>query len=72
MKEIVIRSLIVWAFVWPFVTGFLLGVRWLGLAWPMPLQTFILSGLLVPIIGLVIGPWAARTAAAICRPRTIR
>jgi hypothetical protein len=71
MKEIVIRSLIVWVFVWPIVTGFLLCVNWLGLAWPMPLQTFILSGVLVPMIGLVIAPRAAKAAAAICRSGTI-
>lgn len=51
-----IRLLGTWAVVYPMVTGSLYLFRWLGLTLPMPVQTLILTGLLVPLIGLVLAP----------------
>lgn len=53
---LIVRTLLVWLWVWPLVTGALMGFRNLAVAVPMPLQTLALTALLVPLISLVLAP----------------
>ena len=51
---------IVWCIVYCAVTCALLAFRWLGLDLPLPVQTFLLTVVLVPALALVITPAVSR------------
>lgn len=50
----------VWLCVYPLVTGLLLGLRVVGWSIPLPLQTFIVTAILVPVMILVLTPAVLR------------
>ena len=62
-----LRTVLVWLWVWPLVTGVLLGFRHSGVLVPMPLQTLMLTALLVPLISIVLAPAMHRFATKLLR-----
>lgn len=63
MRRIVtVRTLLVWAFVWPLVTAMLVLIGWVGDDLPLAAKTLILTAILVPLISLVLGPLMHRLA----------
>jgi hypothetical protein len=56
------RLLITWLTVWPLVTVGLIGLQTAVPQFGLIATTFILTGLLVPVISLAIAPQAARLA----------
>ena len=55
-----LRTLAVWAVVWPLVTMLLFALQ-VGLPnLPMPARTLVLTALLVPTISLAIAPWVSK------------
>lgn len=63
MRRIVtVRTLLVWAFVWPLVTAMLVLIGWVGDDLPLGAKTLILTAILVPLISLVLGPLMHRLA----------
>ncbi|AXK41544.1 MULTISPECIES: hypothetical protein [Erythrobacter] len=67
MKTVLLHLLLVWLIVWPLVTCLLILLS--GLAHPLPLgvQTLILTGILVPLTNLVLGPKMRRLASHLTR-----
>ena len=59
-RTLLLRTLAVWAVVWPVVTVLLSALQALLPDLPMPARTLLLTALLVPAISLVIGPQIAR------------
>ena len=55
-----LRTLAVWAVVWPLVTVLLSALQAASPDLPMPARTFVLTALLVPTISLAIAPAAGR------------
>jgi hypothetical protein len=45
-----------WLIAWGIVTGLSLGIRWVGLNFPIVVQTMIISGVMIPIMVLVVIP----------------
>lgn len=63
MRRIVtVRTLLVWAIVWPLVTAMLVLIGWVGDDLPLAAKTLILTAILVPLISLVLGPLMHRLA----------
>ncbi|MEE4208256.1 MAG: hypothetical protein V2I43_03185 [Parvularcula sp.] len=60
MRTLILRTLAVWAFVWPLVTGLLLLLQAALPDLPTAARTFLLTAMLVPTISLAIGPLVAR------------
>ena len=56
MRLTLLRTLLIWAAVWPLVTGLLLLIAQFGRGLHLGLQTFFLTALLVPLISLVLAP----------------
>lgn len=68
-QVVTIRIILVWLWVWPLVTGVLIGFRKTGLALPLHYQTLVLSAFLVPLISLVLAPAMHRLATVIVKER---
>ena len=49
-------TLITWAAAWPTITALLLLLDGLLLHWPLAVRTFVLTGLMVPLMTLLIVP----------------
>ena len=62
-----LRTLLVWAIVWPLVTGLLILLGLVAADLPLGLQTFVLTAILVPLIGLLLAPIAQRLAIHITK-----
>ena len=48
--------LITWIAAWPTITGLLLALEGILGHWPLALRTFVLTGLMVPLMTLVVVP----------------
>ena len=62
-KETTIQLFLVWLAVYPSVLAFTYGMRWLGLALPLPLEILISTALTVPLITFVAQPVIERRMA---------
>ena len=60
-RTLILRTVAVWAVVWPLVTVLLFALQTSLPGLPMPIRTFVLTALLVPAISLVIAPAVGRT-----------
>ncbi|MEP4196505.1 MAG: hypothetical protein ABJL99_12825 [Aliishimia sp.] len=54
-----------WVAVYVVVTATLLGFQWAGLDMPLPVQTFLLTAVLVPTMMFILGPIAAALARTV-------
>jgi antibiotic biosynthesis monooxygenase (ABM) superfamily enzyme len=61
-----------WLSVYFIVTGALLSFRWSGIEIILPLQTLILTAILVPTIFFILGPLAERIAQHLSEKRHIK
>ncbi|MCQ8186134.1 hypothetical protein [Parvularcula maris] len=59
-QTLLLRTLALWAVVWPLVTGLLFAVQVSLPDLPMPARTLLLTAFLVPAISLVIEPQIAK------------
>ena len=64
MRIVVLRTLLVWAIVWPLVTGLLVLLATIAGNPALGFQTLILTAILVPLISLVLAPSMHRLATA--------
>ncbi len=62
-KETAIQLFFVWLAVYPSVLAFTYGMRWLGLALPLPVEILISTALTVPLITFVAQPAILRRMA---------
>ena len=62
MIHLLIRLAVTWAAVFTLATGSLLTLQVSGVDWPLPVRVLVMSLVLVPLMMLVIGPYAARLA----------
>ncbi|MEP3638062.1 MAG: hypothetical protein ABJM43_04190 [Paracoccaceae bacterium] len=56
-----------WIAVYVAVTATLVGFQWAGLDMPLPVQTFLLTAVLVPTMIFILGPFAAALAQTVIR-----
>ncbi|GJL99041.1 MAG: hypothetical protein DHS20C07_07210 [Methyloligella sp.] len=61
-----------WLSVYLIVTGALLSFRWSGIEVFLPLQTLILTAILVPTMIFILGPFAERIAEYLSEKRHIK
>ncbi len=61
-----------WLSVYLIVTGALLSFRWSGIEVFLPLQTLILTAILVPTMIFILGPFAERIAQHLSEKRHIK
>lgn len=62
-------TLVSWLAIYPSVVAFSAAFRWMGLAWPMPLEALLLTAIVVPLVAHVIGPALGRLLGNWLRPR---
>lgn len=60
MRSKVVFALCLWVFVYPLVTSLLLALRGTGLNLSLPIQTLVVSIVLVPTIVFLVGPLVSR------------
>ncbi len=64
-------TLLSWAAIYPCVVGCSALLAALGIDWPMPLQTLVVTAIVVPLVALVIGPGLARLLGGWLRPGVV-
>lgn len=69
MRIVVLRTLLVWAIVWPLVTGLLVLLATTASNLALGFQTLILTAILVPLISLVLAPGMHRLATALTKEK---
>lgn len=56
MRIVIVRTVLVWLIVWPLVTGMLILLNLLTSDLTLPLQTLVLTAILIPLISLWLAP----------------
>ena len=67
VRIVMLRTVLVWLVVWPLVTGMLILLGFIASDLTLGLQTLILTGILVPLISLLLAPTMHRLATRLMK-----
>jgi antibiotic biosynthesis monooxygenase (ABM) superfamily enzyme len=67
LRIIILRIVLVWLIVWPLVTLMLMLFKLIADDLPLGLQTLVMTGILVPLISLLLAPAMHRLAMHIVK-----